>query len=205
MSKEERMKKLALFLGLLITFSAFTEAENLTIYTGTTSTKVPDFGVTLGDYLFPYLQFQLDIFKFTGEDKALTSDDPALDRGDFLGGSLNFALKLPIHLLPRLDRLAFLEPYVLVGYGGGLESLKSAYFDVPNSEEKTGLMTKLREYRSYGAGLIVMLTDSFGIKLDYRSINISELKEMAYPSRHFNRYSFGICVGPGVKKRAAGR
>lgn len=199
------MKKMMLFLGLLLSFSAFTKAEHLTIYTGTTSTKVPYAGVTLGDYMFPYLQFQIDIFKFTGRDEALSADDPALNRGDFVGGSVNFALKLPLHLLPRLDRLAFLEPYVLVGYGGGLESLKSAYFDVPNNEGKTGLMTKLRRYRSYGAGLIVMLTYNFGIKLDYRSINISELKEMGYPSRHFNRYSFGICVGPGVKKRAAGR
>lgn len=199
------MKRMIPLFGLLLLCPAFTKAENLTIYTGTTSTKVQYAGISLGDYMFPYLQFQIDIFKFTGKDKSLAAEDPALNRGDFLGASVNFALKLPLHLLPRMDRLAFLEPYFLVGYGGGLESLKSAYFDVPNSEGKTGLMTKLRRYRSYGAGIIVMLTSHFGLKLDYRSISISELKEMAYPARNFSRYSFGICVGPGVGKKTASK
>jgi len=199
------MRRTIPFLGLLLLFSAFAKAENLTIYTGATSHKVSVAGVSLSDYLIPYLQFQLDVFKFTGKDKALHSDDPALNRDDFIAAAFNVVLKLPIHLLPHLDRLAFLEPHFLVGYGFGLESLRSAYFDVPNNEEKTGLFTKLRQYRSYGAGLVVMLTYNLGLKIDYRSIGISELKGMGYPARRFNRVTFGVCFGPGGGKKRAPR
>jgi hypothetical protein len=183
------------FLGLFLITVVSIEAENITLYAGTTSSKARYVGVSLGDDIFPYLQCQIDVLKFTKKDSSLFSDIPEENRSDFLGASLNFALRIPIYLIPHLDRLRFIAPYVLAGYGAGLENLSTAYFDVPNADGKTGFVTKLRQYHSYGGGLIVMLTSRFGVKFDYRSMNMPGLVKMGYPSRKLNRFSFGICIG----------
>jgi hypothetical protein len=184
------------FLGLFLITITAVEAESITFYAGISSSKARYVGVSLGGDLFPYLQCQFDVLKFTTKDSSLFSDIPEKNRSDFLGTSLNFALRLPIYLIPHLDRLRFIAPYVLAGYGAGLENLSTVYFDVPNADGKSGLITKLRPYHSYGCGLIVMLTSRFGVKLDYRSMNMPGLVKMGYPSRKLNRYSFGICIGP---------
>jgi len=190
-----------LVLGLFLIICAAMNAEVLTLYTGFTSIQTRYLGATLGGEVFPYLHFQLDVFKFTKKLETLSSAMPEQDRSDFLSASLDFALKLPIYLIPHLDRLSFLEPYILVGYGAGLENLKGVYFDVPNADGKTGFFTKLRPCHSYGAGLVVMLTPGFGVKFDYRSINMPGLEKMGYPSRKFNRFSFGVCLGASDSKK----
>ena len=194
-------KRWILILGFFLTIRPAMNAEILTLYTGFTSIDTRYLGATLGGDVFPYLQFQLDVFKFTNKYETLSSDIPEQDRSNFLGASLNFALKLPIYLIPHLDRLSFLEPYILVGYGAGLENLKGVYLEVPNADGNTGFFTKLRSYHSYGAGLVVMLTSGFGVKFDYRSINMPGLEKMGYPSRKFNRFSFGICLGASDSKK----
>lgn len=196
-----RICRWPLFLALVLVTRAALNAEGFTLYTGFTSIHTRYLGATVGGDVFPFLQLQLDAFKFTTKYEALESPMPEQDRSGFSGVSLNCALKIPLYLIPHLDRLRFLEPYVLVGYGAGIESLKKAYLDVPNSDGKVGLFTKLRYYHSYGAGLIVMLTSRFGVKFDYRSINMPGLDEMGYPSRKFNRFSFGLCLGPGDRAK----
>lgn len=193
--KRVALRRCVLLLALFLLTRAATEAESLTFYAGATSTKARYMGTSFGGDLFPYLQCQFDIFKFTNKDSSLQSDIPEEDRSDFLGASLNFALRLPLYLIPGLDRLNFISPYVLAGYGAGFENLNGAYFDVPNADGQTGILTKLRQYHSYGGGLIVMITSKFGIKLDFRSINMPGLAKMGYPMRKFNRFSFGVCTG----------
>jgi len=183
------------FVALFLVTVAIIEAESATIYTGVTSSKARYVGISIGGDIFPYLQCQIDVLKFTTKDSSLYSDTPEENRSDFLGASINFALRLPIHLIPNMDRLHFIAPYVLAGYGTGLENLKTAYFEVPNAEGNTGFITKLRSYHSFGGGLIIMLTPRFGLKFDYRSTSMPGLAKMGYPSRKFNRFSFGICLG----------
>ena len=190
-----------LILGLFLITCAAMNAEVLTLYTGFTSIQTRYVGATFGGDVFPYLQFQFDVLKFTNKYETLASVIPEQDRSNFLGVSLNFALKLPIYLIPHLNKLSFLEPYILAGYGAGLENLKQIYLDVPNADGKIGFLTKLRSYHSYGAGLVVMLTSGFGVKFEYRSIKMPGLEKMGYPSRKFNRFSFGICFGASDSKK----
>lgn len=172
------------------------KAERVTFYAGATSSDARYVGASLGGDLFPYLQLQFDIFKFTEKDNSLYSENRAEDRSDFLGASLNFALRLPIYLIPGLDKLNFIYPYLLAGYGAGLENLSSVYLEVPDVDGDTGIFSKLRQYHTYGAGLVIMLTSKFGLKFDYRNVSMPGLTGMGYSSRKFSRYSFGICIGP---------
>jgi len=189
------LRRWIFFLALFLITVAAIEAESATIYTGVTSNKARYMGISLGGDIFPYLQCQIDVLKFTKKDSSLYSDTPEENRSDFLGASLNFALRLPIHLIPNLDRLRFIAPYVLAGYGAGLENLSTAYFEVPNADGNSGFITKLRPYHSFGGGLIVMLTPRLGVKFDYRSMSMPGLAKMGYPSRKLSRFSFGICLG----------
>jgi len=189
------VRRWALFLALFLLTLSATKAEKLTFYAGASSGKARHVGASLGGDIFPYLQCQADVFKFTKGDSSLSSEIPDLDRGGFLGASINFALRLPIYLIPGLDSLRFISPYVLAGYGAGLENLSSSYFEVPNADGDTGFLTKLRQYHSFGGGLVLMLTSSFGLKFDYRTINMPGLVKMGYPSRKFDRFSFGVCIG----------
>lgn len=170
--------------------------ENITIFTGYTGASADNtqlVGVTLGGDIWHFLQLQVDFFKYIKEDQNLYSNDPALDRSDFTGISGNLVLKIPIHLAPYLDKLEFINPYVLIGYGYGLESFSMEFFDMPDSEGNTGLMNKIRQFNSFGGGIIVWPLPTIGIKLDYRSVKISEHVNMGWPARKFNRLSIGVC------------
>jgi len=197
------MRRIVLFLSVFMICWVNMRAEKLTLYTGLASSDAQYIGATMGDDVFSFLNFQLDIHKYTKKDKSLYSAIPEENRSDFLGLSLNLALKFPLYLIPHLDKLDFLEPYVLVGYGIGLENLHDAYLSVPNAEGRTGMLSKLRQYNSYGAGLIVMFTSVFGVKLEVRSVNIKELEGMGFPARRSDRYSFGICFGGRGKRKVA--
>lgn len=187
-------KKLLIFLVVLFLTQAMF-AENFTIFTGTASTDTEFFGLSFGGEILGFLYINFDFFKYLKDDQSLYSDIPAENRGDFLAGSLNFELKLPIHLIPYLDKFDFIQPYILFGYGYGLENLSKEYFDLPDNNGKTGLSTKLRQFYSSGIGIVVMVSPSIGIKIDYRSLNISEHQGMGYSGRKISRISFGICLG----------
>lgn len=188
------MIKKFLFLFIFLIAFGFSRAENLTMFTGVAANKTELLGASLGGDIWHFLQIQFDIFKYLEQDQSLYSSDPEQNRGDFLGISLNFALKIPIHLIPYLDKLDFIQPYVVTGYGFGLENLAGEYIALPDVNGKTGIFNKIRQFDSFGYGLIIMVVPKIGIKIDYRSIKISELKGMGYTSRKFARISFGICL-----------
>lgn len=188
------MKKAVIVLLLGFLAAGFSRAENLTIYAGKTSVKTNFWGISMGGDIFSFLQIQADVFKYFSQDQALYSPIKAENRGDFTAVSGNLVLKLPIHLLPHLNALEFIQPYVLRGYGAGLENLSSEYWDVPNIDGKSGILTKIRRFDVLGAGITIMIARKLGVKADYRSINIIEHKGMAYPARRFSRFSFGICI-----------
>jgi len=201
------LKKTILFLALILMSLNLLNAESTTLYTGKTSTKAQYMGLTFGGDIWDFLQLQFDVLKYLKDDPDLHSDDPIFNRGNFLGVSLNFVLKLPIHLIPYLDQFDYIQPYLLTGRGYGLESLATEYFDQPNSvDEKSGIFSKIRAFDSFGYGLVVMVSPTFGIKVDYRSVNLAEHKGTGLQSRSFGRVSFGICFGaykkpiPKVKK-----
>jgi len=187
-------KKLLIFLVVLFLTQALF-AENFTIFTGTASTDTEFLGLSFGGEILDFLYINFDFFKYLKEDQSLYSGIPEENRGNFLAGSLNFELKLPIHLIPYFDKFDFIQPYILFGYGYGLENMSKDYFDLPDNDGKTGLSTKLRQFYSSGLGVVVMVSPSIGIKLDYRALNISENQGMNYSSRKISRISFGICLG----------
>jgi len=193
-------KKFLLLLVFLFVFK-YSQAENLTIYSGTTSVNTQYFGATAGGDILDFLQMQIDFFKYLKKDQSLYSSIPGENRGDFLGISFNFALNLPIHLIPSLDKYDYIQPYILVGYGFGVENLSGDYMRVPDKDGKTGIFSKMRQFDSYGLGLVVMVTPQIGFKVDYRSVNISALEGMGYPSRKFNRFSFGVSFGSKKKTK----
>jgi len=190
------MKKQTLLLVVIffICFQ-FLSAENFTIYTGSTSKKIAFLGSTIGGDIWHFIQLQLDVFKYLQQDQSLYSAKPENNRGDFLGASINFALKFPIHLIPYLEKLDYIQPYIVAGYGYGIENLASEYINLPDKDGKTGFFSKLRQFDSFGYGIIIMITPSFGFKIDSRSIKISKDDGMGYPYRRFTRFSFGICFG----------
>jgi hypothetical protein len=190
------LKKAILVLSFIFFLFHFLYAENFTLYTGKAN-KTQYIGASLGGDIWDFLQLQVDGLKYLKDDSGLHSDDPIYNRGDFLGLSLNFVLKLPIHLIPYLDRFDYIQPYVLVGRGYGIENLAGDYHAAENAvDKKTGLFSKILSFNSFGYGLIFMITSRFGIKVDYRSVNISEHEGMGLPARKFGRVSFGICFGP---------
>jgi hypothetical protein len=187
------MKKAVIVLLLWLLAAGFSRAENFSLYAGKTSVKTNFWGISLGGNIWTFLQLQVDVFKYFSQDLALYSPIKAENRGDFTAVSGNIVLKIPIHLLPYLHDFEFVQPYVLRGYGAGLENLSSEYWDVPNIDGKPGILTKIRRFDTLGAGIVIMVTRKLGVKADFRSINIIELKGMAYPARRFSRFSFGIC------------
>lgn len=189
------MKK-ELFISMIVLFLTQTVfAEDFTIFSGRASTKTQFFGVSFGGEIFDFLFINLDFFKYIKEDESLSSPIPEQNRGKFLAGSLNFDLKIPIHLIPHLDKLEFIQPYILLGYGLGIENLSNDYINFPDINGKKGFFTKTRQFYSSGFGVILMISSSIGFKMDYRMINISEHKKMEYPSRKFSRIYFGLCLG----------
>ena len=194
--RRTRLKKTILFLALILMSLNLLNAEGQTLYAGKTSNKTQYVGLTLGGDIWDFLQLQFDVMKYLKDDPGFYSDDPKFNRGDFLGVSLNFVLKLPIHLIPYLDQFDYIQPYLLVGRGYGLESLAADYFNQENSvDKKSGIFSKIRAFDSFGYGLVVMVSPTFGIKVDYRSMNLAEHKGSGLQSRSFNRVSFGICFG----------
>ncbi len=183
------MKKAVIVLLLGLLAAGFSRAETVSLYAGKTSVKTNFWGISLGGNIWSFLQLQADVFKYFSQDQALEAEN----RGDFLGVSGNIVLKIPIHLLPYLHKLEFVQPYILRGYGAGLESLSSEFWNIPNNEGKTGVLTKIRRFDTLGAGIVVMITRKLGVKADFRSLKIIELEAMAYPARRVNRFSFGIC------------
>jgi hypothetical protein len=189
--RREMMKKKFLFFLIFLISAQFLRAEYFTAYAGRTSIKTNYWGVSIGDTIWSYLQFQVDFCKYLNRDESLEPKD----RGDYLGLSGNFVLKLPIHLLPHLYKLEFVQPYILTGFGYCLESTSSGYLDRPDKNGKTGLLSKTRQFNSLGVGLIIMIIPKMGLKIDYRSVKISDhTKDMDdQPARRFNRISFGLC------------
>lgn len=181
---------------LLLFFSGFSFGEEvLSLYTGTTSNKTPLIGLSLGGDIWHFLQMQVDLFKYLQRDSSLHDADPRADRGDFVGLSLNFVLKLPIHLLPYLDEWDFVQPYVLTGIGYGLENLSGEYFNEPTKDGKTGIFSKMRRFDTFGVGLNIVLGPRLGIKIDSRTFKISAHNGMGYSSRNITRFSIGLCFG----------
>lgn len=188
-------KKLFLSLLILFVFFEISWAENFTIYSGTTSNEIGLIGVTLGGDVLDFLNMNIDVFKYLKKDQSLYSGIPSESRADFLGASINFNLRFPIHFIPYLDRLDFIQPYLLVGYGYGTESFASEYFQIEDKNGRSGIFSKLRQFDSFGYGIIIMLTKTAGIKVDFRSIKISDHEGMGFPGRRFSRFSLGLCFG----------
>jgi len=189
------MKK-TLFILVTIFFAiSLARPENLTLYTGRATTQVSLAGVSVGGDIWHFLGMHIDMFKYIKPDETLYSGVPIENRGDFAGASLNFVLKIPLHLIPYLHRLEFIQPYFSTGYGFGLENLAGEYLKKPDKDGNTIFLSKLIQYDSFGCGLIVMLTENFGIKFDYRKLSLSENEKMVYNSRSFKRFSIGICFG----------
>lgn len=187
------MKKAAMVLMFGLLAAGYARAQTFAVYAGKTSVETNFWGVSLGGNILSFLQLQVDVFKYINHDEALYSPVEAEDRSDFLGLSGNVVLKLPIHLLPYLHSLDFIQPFILRGYGAGLENLSSEYWDAPDLEGDTGVLTKVRTFDVWGGGVVIMITRKLGIKADYRSLDIPELENMGYPARRINRFSFGIC------------
>jgi hypothetical protein len=188
-------KSIILVTALVLTWTML-GAEGLTLYMGKTSAKARYYGVSIGGDIWDFLQLQFDVMKYFREDPTLHSEDPALNRGNWLGASFNIVLKLPLHLIPYMDRFEYIQPYLLSGYGYGLESLAAEYIDQEDANGNSGLFSRLRPYRVLGAGLVIMISPMFGLKIDYRTFNLSEQKDIGLPGRSFDRISIGICFGP---------
>lgn len=190
------IKKVCFLLFFALGLYNFTFAEGITFFTGTTSKKVTFGGTNFGGEIIDYLQWQLDAFKYIKKDPDLSTDNPLTDRGDFLGISLNFALKLPIHLIPYLDQFDYIQPYIVQGYGFCLESLAGDYLSAINKvDNKSGVFSKVRSFNSFGYGVVFMISPAVGIKVDSRSVNINEHKGMALEKRKFTRFSIGLSFG----------
>jgi len=197
------MKKIFFLLLILLVLCQFSIAqkklkkgENVSVYLGTTGNSAGNAqlaGVSLGGNIWHFLQLQVDFFKYIKRDQNLYSADPTLDRSDFTGISGNLVLKIPIHFIPYLDKLEFINPYILVGYGYGLENFTSEFHNLPDKEGNTGPFSKTRKYESLGAGVIIWVLPTIGIKLDYRSIEMPMHTGMDFPARRFNRVCLGIC------------
>lgn len=183
---------LGVLLGILAV--GFARAESIYIYAGKTSVTTNFWGISLGGNIWSFLQLQVDAFKYFSQDQALYSEIKSENRGDLTSLSGNLALKLPIHLLPYCHALDFFQPYILRGYGAALENLSPEYWDVPDLNGKTGILTKIRRFDVLGAGAVIMVTPKIGIRVDYRSLNLIEHTGMGYPARRVNRFSFGICI-----------
>jgi hypothetical protein len=190
------LKRVALVAVVIVLSWTALAAEGLTLYFGKASTQTQYYGVSIGGDIWDFLQLQFDVMKYAKQDPALRNDDPALSRGDWMGASFNIALKLPLHLIPSLDRLEFIQPYILTGFGYGLESFAADYLERTAPNGKSGLFNWLRPYRALGVGVIVMLSPTVGVKLDYRTLTLNEQADLLLPGRSFNRLSVGICFGP---------
>lgn len=194
------MKKALIGFGIVLASAAALGAEGFTLYTGKAN-NTSYLGVAIGGDIGDFLQLQIDMMKYLKDDPSLHSDVPELSRGDFLGVSGNFVLKFPLQLIPYLDRFDYIQPYISVGRGIAAENTGAAYNDAPNPVDgKTGIFNKLRPFKSFGYGLLIMITSKFGLKVDYRSVNLSEHKGLGLPGRKFSRLSFGICFGPYKKE-----
>jgi len=190
------MKKRVGVFVLLLFFSGFSFGEEVfSLYAGMTPNKTTLVGLSLGGDILHFLQMQVDLFKYLKRDFSLHDADARVDRGDFAGLSLNFVLKLPIHLLPYLDEWDFFQPYILTGIGYGLENLNSKYFKVPTKDGKTGIFSKMRRFATFGVGFNIMVGPRLGIKIDARTFTISGHDGMRYSSRHITRFSLGLCFG----------
>jgi hypothetical protein len=188
------LKRAFVGVGLVLVMDAFLGAENLTIYIG--KSKAQFAGVTIGGDIWDFLQLQVDVMKYLKDDTSLHSDDPKLNRGDFLGASVNVVLKLPLHIIPYLDQFDFIQPYLTAGHGFASENLTADYNNLPNpGDNKTGIFNKLWSFNSFGVGLIIMISPQFGLKVDYRSIDLAAQTGLNLPARSFGRTSFGICFG----------
>ena len=195
------MKKKLLIIVIFLFISQSILAEDFTIFTGTTSVNTEFFGLSFGGEVIDFLFINFDFFNYLKEDESLHSDIPAENRGKFLAGSINFELKLPLHLVPHLDKLDFIQPCIHFGLGYGMENLDREFTNVPDIDDKTGFFTKLRQFKSSGIGLVIMISPSIGIKIDYRTLKIAELERMGWPSRSFTRFYFGICLGKYKNKK----
>lgn len=179
----------------ILAAACFATAENTVLYTGRGSNKAQFIGISQAGDVLDFLQLQFDIMKYVKDDPSLHNEDKLLSRGDFLGVSLNVALKLPIHLIPGLDRFDFIQPYLVVGKGIGAESLSPDYYEFGAGQG--GLFKQLRTFGSFGYGLVVMFAPSIGARLDVRSVNIAESEGMGVNGapRKFQRVSVGLCFG----------
>lgn len=190
------MKRIGCGIVLILMSAALLSAENFTLYAGNAN-KTQFFGFAMIGEIGDFLQFHFDAMKYLKKDQSLFSDIPARDRSDLLGVSGLFVLKLPIHLLPYLDRLDYIQPYLSTGAGLAVESLTADYNDAPNAADGgTGLFRKIRTFFSFGYGVIVMISAEFGIKIDFRKIDMTAHSGMGLPARKFDRISVGVCFGP---------
>jgi hypothetical protein len=191
------VRKCIFLVLIFLLVAGLLRAEHFTLYAGRTSVKTELWGVALGaDDIWSFLQFQMDFFKYMNKDKetpGLFSEDPALNRSDFLALSGNFVLRIPIHLLPHLYKFNFIEPYISKGIGACLESTATAFMDVLDLKGKTGVFSKIRRFDSFGGGVIIWVIPKMGLKLDFRSIKIAQNKNMNWPARKFSRFTFGLC------------
>ena len=191
------MKKVWVVLFLVFGLTHFAAAENMTLSIGNAKSQFA--AVALGGNIWDFLQLQLDVMKYLKDDTdpALQNPDPKLSRSDFLGVSVVVALKLPIHLIPGLDRFEFIQPYISAGRGYGLESLKTEYNDAPNAgaDQKTGFFNKMISFNTLGGGVLFMIAPKFGVKLDYRQMSLAEQKGIPLPARKMTRISIGVAFG----------
>jgi len=194
------VKKALIGFGIVLASAIALRAEAFTLYTGkANNTKYA--GFAFGGEIGDFLQLQIDVMKYLKDDPSLHSDLPELSRGDFLGVSGNFVLQIPLQLIPHLNRFDYIRPYILVGRGIASENIGGNYNDAPNPVDgKTGIFNKLRSFSSFGYGLVVMISPAFGLKVDYRSLNLSAHTGLGLPGRKFNRLSIGICFGPYKKE-----
>jgi len=190
------MKRIGFGIVLILMSAALLSAENFTLYAGNAN-KTQFLGLAISGDVGDFLQFHFDLLKYVKKDQNLISDNPKLDRSDLLGASGTFVLKLPIHLLPYLDRLDYIQPYLSAGTGLAIESTSAEYNDAPGAVDGgTGVFRKVRTFFSFGYGVIVMIATEFGIKLDFRTIDMAAHSGMGLPARKFDRVSVGVCFGP---------
>jgi len=194
------MKKIVLCLGLYLLCLRIGWGQNTSLYFGRASNQAQLLGVTFHNEVLDYLLFQIDVWKYLNKDQALVTNDVFTDRGDFLSFSGTVALKLPIHLIPYLEMLELFQPYVLSGYGFGVESINLDYLFASDSETENNFLTKLRGYKSFGLGCFIMVSSRFGIQIDYRTISIASQEKMGWPNREFKRISVGAVFGSDKKK-----
>ena len=188
------MKKVWVVLFLVVGLTHFAVAENMTLSIG--QAKAQFASVALGGNIWDFLQLQLDVMKYLKDDPGFQNADAKLSHGDFLGVSLVVALKLPIHLIPGLDRFDYIQPYISAGRGYGLESLEAGYNNEPNvGDQKTGFYNKMIAFNTLGGGVLFMIAPKFGVKLDYRQMSLAEQKGIPLPARKMDRISIGVAFG----------